>query len=121
MPGSSPSPTSPISAWSCGTREPTDYGQTIARLGEGIHHVLVRRDMPDADWQALHAWMESMGIGVVMSGVLRFGASEFFYLDTRQALGGYLLEVIVAHPVEQPASVPPDPFGRFSLDFSRPL
>ncbi len=28
-----------------GTREPTDYGQTVERIGEGIHHVLVRRDL----------------------------------------------------------------------------
>jgi Glyoxalase/Bleomycin resistance protein/Dioxygenase superfamily len=77
------------------TRGPTDYGDTIARSGEGIHHVLVRRGLSDADWQALNAWMSSMQIGVVMGATLRGGAAEFAYFDTRAALG-FLLEVIIA-------------------------
>jgi hypothetical protein len=107
-----------------GTREPTDYRQTIERSGEGIHHMLVRRDVSDQDWWALRAWMESMNIGTVMSGRVRSGAAEFFYLDTRAALGGYLLEVIVAHEVSavgsSSGSGTPDPLGRFALDFSAP-
>ena len=99
------------------TREPTDYGQTISRVGEGIHHVLVRRDLSDAEWAALRSWMESQRIGIVMSGRVRYGAAEFFYFDTRAALGGYLLEVIVLHEL---ASPPPTSgtLARFDLDFS---
>jgi hypothetical protein len=29
-----------------------------------------------------------------MSGLVRSGAAEFFYLDTRRLLGGHLLEAI---------------------------
>jgi hypothetical protein len=101
-----------------GTREPTDYRQTVDRIGEGIHHILVRRDLSDAEGRALHAWMESMQIGVVMSGVVRAGAAEFFYFDTSAALGGYLLEVIVSHTLPEPP-VDTNPVGRFELDFTR--
>jgi hypothetical protein len=102
-----------------GTREPTDYGQTISRTGEGIHHVLVRRDITCSESVALQRWMESMRIGVVMRGVVRFGAAEFFYYDTRAALG-FLLEVIVAHDVAPPPTTSPGLPRSFTLDFSRP-
>ena len=72
-----------------GTRAPTDYQRTVQRIGEGIHHILVRR-----------------------------GAGEFFYLDTRAALGGYLLEVLVSREVPE-ASNPPTPANwRFGFDFT---
>lgn len=100
-----------------GTREPTDYQRTVARIGEGIHHILVRRGMTDAEWLAMREWMESLGVGIVMSGRVRWGTAEFFYLDTRAALGGYLLEVIVSRDIPIPPSqVPPD--WRFDLDFT---
>jgi hypothetical protein len=99
-----------------GTRVPTDYHQTVQRIGEGIHHVLIRRGIAEQEWWALRAWMESMQIGVVMSGRLR--SAEFFYLDTRAALGGYLLEVIVTR--EPPSGIPSGTglVGRFDLDFT---
>lgn len=96
------------------TREPTDYGQTVARIGEGIHHLLVRRGLSDDEWHALRSWMASMGIGIVMSGRVRYGAAEFFYLDTRAALG-FLLEVIVTRDVGETAG---PQMQRLDLDFS---
>jgi hypothetical protein len=99
-----------------GTREPTDYHQTIQRIGEGIHHVLVRRGLAEQEWWALRGWMESMQIGVVMSGRLR--SAEFFYLDTRAALGGYLLEVIVTREAPTAASSGTGLVGRFELDLT---
>ena len=95
-----------------GTQEPTDYRQFVDRVGAGIHHMLVRRDLSDSDWTALRDWMASMHIGVVMSGRVPGGA-EFFYLDTRAALG-YLLEVIVARSAAGAATS----LERFTFDFS---
>jgi hypothetical protein len=97
-----------------GTREPTDYQRTVQRIGEGIHHVLVRRGATDAEWWAVRDWMASMHIGVVMSGRVRHGAAEFFYLDTRTALGGYLLEVLVARDVPD---APPGSVTNWRFDF----
>jgi hypothetical protein len=98
-----------------GTHGPTDYRRTVESIGEGIHHVLVRRGLSEVEWAALQAWMESMNIGIVMSG--RLGAAEFAYFDTRSVLGGYLLEVIVARDVAT-APAPTNAAWRFSLDFS---
>jgi hypothetical protein len=96
------------------TREPTDYRATVDRIGEAVHHVLVRRDVPDADWNALRDWMASMDISTIMSGQVRGGATEFFYLDTRDALG-FLLEVIVVHDVPPGGAA----MRRIDLDFHR--
>ena len=99
-----------------GTRAPTDYQQTVERIGEGVHHLLVRRSLTEQEWWALRAWMESMHIGLVMSGRLR--SAEFFYLDTRAALGGYLLEVIVTREAPPGVSSGTGLVGRFDLDFT---
>jgi hypothetical protein len=95
-----------------GTRKPTDYQETIDRSGEGIHHMLVRDYISEAEWIPLRDWMASMQIGVVMSGAVPNGA-EFFYLDTRAALG-FLLEVRVPPRVTGRVAL-----QRFTLDFSK--
>jgi hypothetical protein len=77
------------------TLEPTHYGREfIDRVGEGIHHLLALPSLGEPEWLRLRAWMESAGVAVAMSGLVRHGAAEFFYLDTRRLLGGHLLEVI---------------------------
>jgi hypothetical protein len=60
--------------------------------------------------------MESLDVPVAMSGMVRHGAAEFFYLDTRQRLGGFLIETICRYALpggEQPPSGEPD--YRFDL------
>lgn len=77
------------------TLEPTHYGREfIDRIGEGIHHLLALPSLKETEWVRLRAWMESIGVPVAMSGLVRSGAAEFFYLDTRRLLGGHLLEAI---------------------------
>jgi hypothetical protein len=77
------------------TLEPTHYRrELIDRVGEGIHHLLVLPSLREAEWLRLRDWMESIGVPVAMSGLVRSGAAEFFYLDTRRLLGGHLLEAI---------------------------
>lgn len=77
------------------TLEPTHYGREfIDRIGEGIHHLLALPALREQEWLRLRAWMESLGVPVAMSGLVRSGAAEFFYLDTRRLLGGHLLEAI---------------------------
>jgi len=77
------------------TQEPTHYRREfIDRVGEGVHHLLALPSLREAEWLRLRAWMESIGVPVAMSGLVRLGAAEFFYLDTRRLLGGHLLEAI---------------------------
>jgi hypothetical protein len=75
--------------------EPTHYRRELLdRSGEGVHHLLVLPSLDVAEWARLREWMGSIGVPVAMSGAVRSGAAEFFYLDTRRLLGGYLLEAI---------------------------
>jgi catechol 2,3-dioxygenase-like lactoylglutathione lyase family enzyme len=98
------------------TLEPTHYRRELLDpIGEGIHHLLVVPSMPEARWSRLRDAMASLDVPVATSGSVRSGAAEFFYLDTRRRLGGYLLEVIRR-------SSPPDaPRGEpdFRFDLSR--
>ena len=98
---------------------PTHYKQELLdRVGEGIHHLLA---LPAQDEDAslrLRSWMESLDVRIAMSGRVRHGTAEFFYLDTRERLGGFLIEAICRHarpPDEQPPSREPD----YRFDFSK--
>lgn len=68
---------------------PTHYD----RMGEGVHHLLLWPALDEAQWAGLRGWMASMDVPVAQSGRVPSGA-EFFYLDTRRMLGGYLVEAI---------------------------
>jgi hypothetical protein len=96
---------------------PTHYRQElIDRVGEGIHHLLVLPAQTAEASLRLRSWMESLDVPVAMSGMVRHGAAEFFYLDTRQRLGGFLIETICRYALpggEQPPSGEPD--YRFDL------
>ncbi len=106
-----------------GLSGPTHYREEfIDKIGEGIHHMLLLPGLPEEQWRPIRAWMESLSIPVVMSGRVRSGAAEFYYLDTREKLGGYLTEVIVRRgSSEPPPSTPPVPLGSFKFDFSKPV
>ncbi|HEY7201251.1 MAG TPA: VOC family protein [Candidatus Dormibacteraeota bacterium] len=71
---------------------PTHYGRGPF---DGVHHVLALPALSDETWPGVRDWMAARGAPVAMSGSVRAGAAEFFYLDTRRMLGGYLLEAIV--------------------------
>jgi Glyoxalase/Bleomycin resistance protein/Dioxygenase superfamily len=78
------------------TQGPTHYARGLLDpIGDGAHHVLAWPSLTDASWAGLRDWMASRDVPVAMSGRVRGGAAEFFYLDTRRLLGGYLLEAIV--------------------------
>jgi catechol 2,3-dioxygenase-like lactoylglutathione lyase family enzyme len=98
---------------------PTHYKQEfIDRVGEGIHHLLVLPAQEEEASLRLRRWMASLDVPVAMSGRVRHGAAEFFYLDTRQRLGGYLVEAICRYAPasgQQPAGSRPD----YRFDFSR--
>ena len=96
---------------------PTHYREGfIDRVGEGIHHLLLLPGLTEQQWLQLRNWMTGLGVPVAMSGRVRGGSAEFFYLDTRERLG-FLIECIVRYP-GKPAAPPPLPSqGRFTFDF----
>lgn len=98
-------------------------------VGEGIHHLFTQ---PPAalkdrqDWESLRDWMDSMGVPLVQGA--RLGSfMEFFYLDTRDKLCGYVTEAGLtlgqrpfpaAGRSSQPSrTLPPVPEGLNSRDF----
>jgi catechol 2,3-dioxygenase-like lactoylglutathione lyase family enzyme len=101
------------------TVEPTHYRRELLDpIGEGIHHVLAAPSLSESEWAAVRAWMESLDVPVAMSGRVRSGTAEFFYLDSRPKLGGYLLEVIRRSTPPDGGEAPrsePD----FRFDFSK--
>jgi len=102
------------------TVEPTHYRREFMdRGGEGIHHLLALPSTADEEWLRLRAWLESLGAPVAMSGSVRSGAAEFFYVDTRRLLGGYLLEVI-RRSARPEGGEPPRSEPDFRFDFSKP-
>jgi hypothetical protein len=100
------------------TLGPTHYRRhMLDPLGEGVHHLLLAQDVREERWPALRDAMEGLGAPVATSGRVRNGAAEYFYLDTRRLLGGYLVEAIVRYV--RPGDGPPrrgEPDYRF--DFS---
>jgi hypothetical protein len=80
------------------TLGPTHYRRHLLDpLGEGVHHLLLLPDERPEGWPRLRGAMEALGAPVATSGSVRNGAAEYFYLDTRRLLGGYLLEAIVRY------------------------
>ena len=98
------------------TLEPTHYRRHLLDpIGEGVHHVLALPALDEERWHAARAWMESRAAPVAMSGRVRAGAAEFFYLDTRRMLGGYLLEAVLRRPDAAPRGEPD-----YRIDLSSP-
>ncbi|OFT86223.1 VOC family protein [Corynebacterium sp. HMSC29G08] len=76
--------------------------------GPGIHHFFGRLCPDDADWDATVARMTDAGHPLVMGSTLRGEAAEFGYFDTFEALGGYLIEIVVRRRTPEPQFMEPD-------------
>lgn len=63
--------------------------------GPGIHHIFSWMTTDDAEWDRVVADMSDAGHPLCMGSPLRGGAAEFGYFDTFDALGGYLVEVVI--------------------------
>lgn len=78
---------------------PSHYKEDyLQRIGEGIHHLHATRLDSDAEWRGLKERMATAGAPEVMGGGILQGFLDFYYLDMRAALGGYVMEVIVPGP-----------------------
>jgi hypothetical protein len=101
------------------TLEPTHYRRELLDpFGEGIHHLLLLPSVPEAQWLEVRDGMAAFDVPVVMSGSVRSGSAEFFYLDTRRRLGGYLVEVI-RRSSPPGGGDPPRSEPDFRFDFSK--
>lgn len=65
------------------------YTEFLEEHGEGLHHIAY---YADDDPQGIVDAFRDAGVPVVQSGVN--GGNTFWYLDTREAMNGVLLEVV---------------------------
>jgi catechol 2,3-dioxygenase-like lactoylglutathione lyase family enzyme len=72
-------------------------------VGQGVHHLQLLYPSDAAEWDAIVDWLAPLDIPVVMGSSLREGATTFYYLDTRAALGGWTLEATIRHAGADPA------------------
>ena len=78
------------------TLGPSHYKEDyMARIGPGIHHIHAG-NLDDAQaWETLRRRMGEHDVPVVMSGGILHNYVDFYYLDTRAALAGYVTEFVV--------------------------
>jgi hypothetical protein len=79
------------------TTGPSHYKEDfMQRLGgPGIHHVHSGMLESAAAWADVRDRMAAAGVPVVMSGGILHNYIDFFYLDTRAALAGFVSEFVV--------------------------
>jgi hypothetical protein len=98
---------------------PTHYREDfLARIGPGIHHIHGGMLDDAAAWEALRERMAQAGVPVVMSGGILNRYIDFYYLDTRAALAGFVTELTVPG-VNYQLGRPNVPFAMVA-DLSRP-
>jgi hypothetical protein len=102
------------------TLGPTHYNEDfLQRIGPGIHHIHGGM-LPDAAaWNELAERMERQGVPMVMSGGILNRYIDFYYLDTRAALAGYVTEFVVPG-INYANGRPNVPFA-MTADLSQPI
>jgi hypothetical protein len=102
------------------TLGPTHYKEDfLQRIGPGIHHIHGGMLADAAAWNELQERMERNGVPMVMSGGILNRYIDFYYLDTRAALAGYVTEFVVPG-INHANGRPNVPFA-MTADLSRPL
>lgn len=76
--------------------------------GPGIHHFFGWMTKDDAEWDRVVKDMTDAGHPLIMGSDLRGGAAEFGYFDTFDALGGYLIEIVVRRRTPDAKYAQPD-------------
>ncbi|MGA2393629.1 MAG: VOC family protein [Candidatus Lustribacter sp.] len=102
------------------TLGPSHYKEDFLQaIGPGIHHINSGMIDDAGSWEAVRDRMAGVGAPVVMSGGILENFLDFYYLDTRRALAGYVTEVTV--PGSNFAKGRPNvPFAMVA-DLSRPV
>lgn len=90
----------------------------LVTRGQGVHSVFMsvveKRDFAD-----LKDWLASQGIGMAQSFTVD-DAADFFYFDTRKALGGFYVQVVVPRTPQWQERIKADEEWDFSGEIARP-
>ncbi|MGY1806963.1 hypothetical protein ACI8AF_06290 [Blastococcus sp. SYSU D00669] len=93
---------------------PSHYKDDFLQVvGEGIHHLLICFPTDEERWAETVEWLESERVPLVMGSEMRGGSGRFYYLDSRERLGGWVIEASfprAGRPVV-------GPINDFSIDY----
>jgi hypothetical protein len=93
------------------------FEQFLCTRGMGVHGVFMSV-MNAGDFAALKAFLKGEGIPIAQSFAIE-GVAEFHYLDTRKALGGFYVQVVVPLRSDWEAEMPCDEVWDFSPDVAQ--
>jgi hypothetical protein len=102
--------------------QPTDGLSTfeafLVTRGTGIHSVFMSVMQP-ADFARMTAWLRQQGIGIAQSFTID-DAADFHYLDTREALGGFYVQIVVPRVADWESAINTDETWDFDAEIDRP-
>lgn len=90
------------------------FEQFLCTRGMGVHGVFMSV-MTHSDFTSLKAFLKTEGIGIAQSFVIE-GVAEFYYLDTRKALGGFYVQVVVPLSADWEKAMPCDEVWDFTAE-----
>ncbi|MET8948900.1 VOC family protein [Streptomyces sp. NPDC004542] len=94
---------------------PSHYNREFRdRWGEGVHHMLLNATTDEGEWDRSREWLASIDVPLVMGADVMRGSSAFCYYDTTEALGGYILEAVLARRAPDEDVAQPD----YVIDFA---
>jgi hypothetical protein len=94
---------------------PSHYKDDFLDLvGSGIHHLLIGFPDQEERWEQTMEWLDSAGVPLVMGSEMRGGSGRFYYLDSRERLGGYVIEASFPRPGRKVVG----PINDFSINYA---
>ena len=101
-----------------GVDDTSTYKEFICTRGEGFHD-LCTAIVPQAEFPAVREWFASQGIEVAQTDGID-NLVDWYFFDTRKALGGYQIMVVVPRVADWMNQVKFDEQWDFSSEVSRP-
>jgi hypothetical protein len=90
----------------------------LATRGQGVHSVFMSV-VDRSDFPRLRDWLSSQEVPIAQSFTID-GAADFYYFDTRKALGGFYVQVVVPRVPHWQSAIKVDEEWDFTSDISRP-
>jgi hypothetical protein len=94
------------------------FEEFLVTRGQGVHSIFMSV-VEEKDFAGLKEFLASEGVGIAQSFSID-NAADFYYFDTRAALGGFYVQVVVPRVRDWAAAIKADEEWDFSKEISRP-